>query len=146
MRHPRWAIADLDIRRTFDIFEQVLDYRQLGEMHWLARDLGKIVVPFGRYADRPVADIPMDYLDRTLSVMQPTFLIRRAIEYVDLLHRLGAYEFGYAAFQSRVYQGTGSELLELLKDQWQPRTNAGAAVDGVGDRVAEPVQQDHATN
>ena len=49
-----------------------------------AYDLSGIIMPFGKYAGMSFGDIPVRYLDETISIMPPTWIVRRAIEFVDL--------------------------------------------------------------
>lgn len=42
----------------------------------------QLIMPFGKYAGRIFADIPLKYLDETVSVMPPTWIIRQAQRFV----------------------------------------------------------------
>lgn len=40
-------------------------------------------MPFGKYTGMNLTEIPLGYLDMTVSVMPPTWVIRRVQEFVD---------------------------------------------------------------
>jgi hypothetical protein len=74
---------------------------------------GGVAMPFGKFIGKEMRDIPLDYLDRTVSVMPPTWFTRRVQEYVDaaMVHPL-------------VPIGTGSAdvpatTVRHLEDEWK---------------------------
>lgn len=71
-----WRSCLEDLRRCLLKSERLFDETLLGE-------LGEIEMPFGKYVGRMIWDIPLRYLDETISIMPPTWLVRRIREFVD---------------------------------------------------------------
>lgn len=49
------------------------------------RHLGELRVPFGKYMGMELQDVPLSYLDRTVSQMPTCWFVRRVIQLIDLL-------------------------------------------------------------
>ena len=53
----------------------------------LKHEIGSIEMPFGKHSGRELRSVPLRYLDETVSVMQPTWFVRRVCDYLDLASR-----------------------------------------------------------
>ncbi len=67
----RDEIRNSSVERLSDSLEAFDDY------------IGAISLPFGKYAGTKLCEIPLRYLDETICVMPPTFIVRMAIRFVD---------------------------------------------------------------
>ena len=69
-----------------NIAQQVEDFVSLGkrieDQEYIA-SLGEIEMPFGKHKGSSLIDIPLYYLDETVSQMPKTWLIRAVIKFVD---------------------------------------------------------------
>jgi len=45
--------------------------------------IGETVLPFGKYCNHRICDVPLRYLDETISPMPDQWLVRRVKKYVD---------------------------------------------------------------
>lgn len=48
-------------------------------------DYQDLILPFGKYQGQPLHEIPLHYLDETIAVMPPTFLVRAVRAYVNAI-------------------------------------------------------------
>jgi hypothetical protein len=95
----------------WDVREAVRHALLKSEQHWdagRAFDLGGIIMPFGKYNGKALCEIPLRYLDGTVSVMPPTWLVRRVQEFVDLAMSRG--EWGEVTGRRSVPNATFVEL------------------------------------
>jgi len=72
-----------------------------------------ITIGFGKYESHALGDIPLRYLDETISVMPPTWVTRIAAKYVDSAMELAiihGFNLGGDAMIGRVPNLTISEL------------------------------------
>ena len=54
----------------------------LGEAIWIAE---YIHMPFGKHKGTNLVDVPLSYLDETISIMPPTWFVRRVQKFVDCI-------------------------------------------------------------
>lgn len=71
------------------------------------KQLAHMVMPFGKYKDVEFCDIPLAYFETTIAEMKPSWIVRRAAEFVDLM-----MESQFAGGDRVVPIGTLRQLLE----------------------------------
>ena len=86
--------------------------KERNEMLCRLGTLGLVDIPFGKYAGNKIEDIPLRYLDETISVMPNTWRIRRVREFVDLACDLFS-EPTNGGCTSQLSTKTMNELLQL---------------------------------
>jgi uncharacterized protein (DUF3820 family) len=65
-----------DVRRCLLESERIWDQNYCDQ-------LSVLVIPFGKYCGSEIKDVPIRYLDETVSVMPETWFVRRVREFVD---------------------------------------------------------------
>lgn len=98
-------------RLTTDIPWQIID------------QCSNVVMPFGKYKDVCLLDIPLRYLDETVCVMPPTWIVRVVIRLVDeaMSHPLAGNAPGRESFND--IENEWQKIFEQKSKACQPHTS-----------------------
>jgi len=80
--------------------------------------LASITMTFGKYVGKSLSEIPLRYLDETVSVMPKTWLVRRVHEFVDLVMD----NYHVEGFWVAKVPHLSSEEIEQIRDSDSNRT------------------------
>lgn len=83
----------MDEKQLDQFFTAAINRHFIVKEKWRFIDIGNNVrMSFGRFEGQLLRDVPLSYLDKTVSNMPDCWLVRRAREYVDLVDlRFGPY-------------------------------------------------------
>ena len=75
----------------------------------------RILMPFGKHQGKAITEVPLKYLDETISTMPQTWLVRRVREFVDVAmqHTNAPDEPGQCSFDE-------------IEEEWQRKAAEGS--------------------
>jgi uncharacterized protein (DUF3820 family) len=85
-----------------------------------AQTLGQITMQFGKYAGLPLSQIPLCYLDQTISSMPSSWFVRRVQEFVDLVMDNPLF----LCYERTVPNQTFEQIQQEIRDEEAAITNA----------------------